>query len=125
MNRLGIGRVLLLRWQGAVDGSGPSAKKMGDQAHADGARFVLLDFTRAPFIDTAGLRWLLALKCDMEERGFGLRLAAKRGGKVWRNVALLDVGLDMYGSVGAAWNAPWRLREEIGEGTDTFPEREG
>lgn len=107
MDKHGVGRVLLLRVGGALDGSLPAPDQVAASARAAGARFVLLDATGASYADSDGLRWLLRVREMLEGSGKRLRIAARRGGKVWRNLALLDARLEMYGSVGGAWKEAW------------------
>ena len=112
MDGQGVGRVLLLRVTGPLDGGAPDPRQVTASANACGARFVLLDATRAPYADSGGLRWLLGLRSELDEAGRQLHIAAKRGSKVWRNLDLLNAGLEIFGSVGAAWKEPWRCDEK-------------
>ena len=102
------GRVLLLEWEGPLDGSDPSHVAAAARALTSQERFLLLDMTRAAYADTAGLRWLFRLRDRAEASGKRLRIAARRGGKVWRNLALLAAGIDVYESLPQAWAAPWQ-----------------
>jgi anti-anti-sigma regulatory factor len=100
-------RWLLLRcWDRPLDGGGPTPSEVAAQCHACGAHFVLLDITGAPYADSEGLRWLLRLRDTLEAEGKDLRIAARRGGKVWRNLDLLGADFEIFDSVRAAWKAP-------------------
>ena len=101
-----LGRVFLLRWDGPLDGSGPAPAQVAAGAVCADARFLLLDLSHVPFADSGGLRWLLALTGETAAAGLGLRVAARPGGKVRRNLALLQAGLELYDSVARAWKAP-------------------
>ena len=101
-----LGRVFLLRWDGPLDGSGPAPAQVAASAVCADARFILLDLLRVPFADSDGLRWLLALTSEAAASGVGLRIAVRPGGKVRRNLALLQVGLELHESVALAWKAP-------------------
>lgn len=107
MKEHALGRVLLVRWEGALDGSGPAPSRVAADARHCGARFLLLDTTRASYANSDGLRWLITLRSELEKAGRRLRLAAKPQGKVWRNLTLLQLKLDVYESVGRAWKTPW------------------
>ena len=102
------GRVFLLRWDGPLDGSGPTPSQVAASAVCAGARFLLLDLLRVPFADSGGLRWLLALTSESAAVGIGLRVAVRPGGKVRRNLELLRAGLELHESVARAWKAPLR-----------------
>ena len=102
----GCGRRLLLRWGGPLDGRGPAPALVAARSDAGAVRLVLLDMTGAPYADSDGLRWLLRLRDGLEARGKGLRIAARPGGNVWRNLGLLGADLDVFESVRAAWKAP-------------------
>lgn len=66
-------------------------------------RGLLLDTTRASYADSDGLRWLLALKAACDAEGFPLRILARKGGRVWRNLRLLNANLALFASGRAAW----------------------
>src|SRR3712207_6745136 len=103
MNGSAVGRVLLLRWEAPLDGMGEPPQQVAARAAQNASRTVLLDITGVPYVDSDGLRWLLRLQNELEATGRTLRIAARRGGKVWRNLALLDAGLDLHESVASAW----------------------
>jgi ABC-type transporter Mla MlaB component len=100
------GRLLLFRWDGPLDGHGPTPAQVAAQSRVCAARNVLLDATHTPYADSDGLRWLLRLQDHLQAQGKGLRIAARRGSKVWRNLILLGAGLEVFESVRAAWKAP-------------------
>ena len=104
--KMAAGRVLLLRWEGALDGSGPPPQRLAEAVRACGARFLLLDTTQVPYADSDGLRWLVRLRAELEAHGRRLRLAVRPHSKVWRSLALLHLGLEVYGSLRAAWKPP-------------------
>ena len=96
------GRTAVLRCNAPLSG-GPDPETLLSQIERCGAREVLLDATDAPWADSAGLRWLLALQHTLLAHGHPLSVAAHADGRVWRNVALLQAGLHLYPSVRAAW----------------------
>lgn len=114
-----LGRVLVLRCEGELDGSGPTPEQIAATARERKTRFLLLDTTRAAYADTNGLRWLIRLRTLLESAGVAVRVAALPRGKVWRILALLQLGLDVHESCGRAWKTPWRKRPSAGaeEGT--------
>lgn len=107
-----LGRVCLVRCDGPMGGtpSGlgagtlPDPEALTDAAARMGARTVLVDATEAPYADSDGLRWLLRLRGAASERGLAVRVAARPKGRVWRNVALLAAGFELFPSVREAWN---------------------
>ncbi len=101
-----IGRVLLLRWEEQLDGSGPTPEQVAATAYCSGARYALLDLTHAAYADSEGLRWLLLLRNALDGHDIGLRIAARAGGKVWRNLKILEANLDLYETVALAWKSP-------------------
>lgn len=104
----GCGRWLLLRcWDNPLDGRGPTPAQVAAQAYACAAHFVLLDVTDAPYADSDGLRWLLRLRDTLEAEGKCLRIAARRGGKIWRNLDLLGADFEVFESVRTAWKSPF------------------
>ena len=105
-----LGRVLILRCEGELDGTGPTPEQVVTAARQRHARFLLVDTTRAAYADTNGLRWLMRLRTLLEAAGQSLRVAAAPQGKVWRSLSLLHLGLDVYESCGRAWKTPWRER---------------
>lgn len=105
-----FGRVMLLSWQGALDGSGPTPEQVVSDANRRRARFLLLDTTHADYADSNGLRWLIRLRALLEAAGRTLRIVVKPQGKIWRNLSLLQLRLDMYDSVRGAWRTPWSPR---------------
>ncbi len=102
-----LGRVLILHWNGVLDGTGLSPEQVRVDLVQCGARLLLLDTTRAPYADSEGVRWLLRLQNHLEACGKRLRIVARPQGKVWRVLSLLQLGLEMFESVGRAWKAPW------------------
>jgi len=102
-----LGRVLVLRVSGPFDGNGAAPpERVATRAKREGARFLLVDATGAPYIDSGGLRWLLALRQAAQAGGQRLRIAARRAGPIWRNLMLLGIPLELYGSPRRAWRAP-------------------
>src|SRR4029079_18758765 len=99
-----FGRVLLLHARGPLEGSGAAPERIAARMRDAGARLLLLDATVAPYADSDGLRWLLRLRAEGEKAGQSLRIVARQGGKVWRNLMLLEVEWEMYGSLRHAWN---------------------
>ncbi|BDI31752.1 hypothetical protein CCAX7_38030 [Capsulimonas corticalis] len=97
------GRVLVIRSSCAIDGSAPSPEHITHYAAAEQARFVLLDATSAPYTDTAGLRWLLR----MRDQPAPIRIVARKGGRIWRALKLMQLEFPLFDSVQQAWNAPW------------------
>ena len=110
-----IGRVLLLRWENELEGPGPTPQQIAATACCSGARFVLLDLTHAAYADSDGLRWLLLLRNELDAHAMGMRIASRPGGKVWRNLKLLEAELDVYETVALAWKAPYRNSETPGK----------
>lgn len=103
-----LGRVLLVRCgrrplDGASGSSGIQVDDIVDRARRGGARTVLLDASGSPYADSGGLRWLLRLKQEAESNGLNLCTVAAPHSRVWRNLTLLNAGLDMYGDLHAAW----------------------
>jgi hypothetical protein len=104
-----VGTVLLVRCghaplDGAHGGSAMTAAEIADRARSAGVRTILLDATGAPYADSDGLRWLLRLKQEVEASDIALCAVAAPHGKVWRNLALLDAGLEMYDDLHVAWD---------------------
>lgn len=105
-----LGRVLLLRCEGELDGTGPTPEQVVTAARQRQARFLLLDTTQAAYADTNGLRWLIRLRALLEAAGQSLRIAAPPKGKVCRSLTLLQLEMDVYETCGRAWRTPWRTR---------------
>ena len=103
------GRVLLLAGETVFGGGGdaPTPEALAALATRSGVRFALLDATRAPYADSDGLRWLLRLRRELESACIVLRVAAAPGSRVWRNLMLLGVNLDLHESARSAWKCPW------------------
>ncbi|MEO7717440.1 MAG: STAS domain-containing protein [Capsulimonas sp.] len=103
-----LGRVLLLRCDGPLDGMGLSAQEVLDRVRVSGARVVLVDVTQAPYVDSNGIRWLLKLQSFLEETGRHLRIAAKRGAGVWRILTMMGPvtrRLEIFEGISGAWKA--------------------
>jgi Anti-anti-sigma regulatory factor (antagonist of anti-sigma factor) len=113
-----MGRIFYLRCDGPM--GGPPPERLADEASADGARIVLVDATHAEYADSEGLRWLLALRREADERGLCLRIAAPTGGKVWRNIKLLDAGLSLHPTVQSAWSWPCSSEDADLRGKDAL-----
>lgn len=97
------GRTALLRCDSPLSG-GPDPDILLAQIERSGAREVLLDTTHASWADSEGLRWLLALHQTLSTHGHPLRIVAPTGGRVWRNISLLQTDLPVFASVKAAWH---------------------
>jgi hypothetical protein len=97
------GRTALLRCDAPLSG-GPDPIVLMAQIKRSGARDVLLDATAAScsWADSEGLRWLLALHQTLQTHGHGLRVVAPVGGRVHRNISLLQTDLPLFTSVKAA-----------------------
>jgi hypothetical protein len=95
------GRTALLRCNAPLSG-GPDPVQLLAQIERSGAREVLLDTTQATWADSDGLRWLLSFQQVLATRGHSLRIVAHEGGRVWRNISLLQTDLPLFGSVKAA-----------------------
>jgi anti-anti-sigma regulatory factor len=108
-----LGRVLILRWQSALDGCGLTPEQVVTSALRRHARYVLIDATGAPHADSNGVRWLLRLRHELECCGKHLRIAAPPSGKVGRALGLLQLGLETFESLGGAWKAPWGEAENV------------
>ena len=102
------GRVFLLCPRGPLGLPDTPPERIVERARSEGAQAILLDMTRIPYIDSEGLRWLLRLKRAADETS-PLRIAARRNGKVWRNLKLLDTGIALFASLRDAWRAPLGL----------------
>lgn len=103
-----LGRVLLLRCDGPLDGVGLSTQEVMDRVRASGARVVLVDVTQAPYVDSNGIRWLLKLQSFLEDLGRHLRIAARRGAGVWRILTMMGPvtrHLEVFEGLSGAWNA--------------------
>lgn len=109
-----LGRVLLLRCEGELDGTGPTPEQVVTTARQRKTRFLLIDTTRAAYADSNGLRWLIRLRTLLEAAGQPLRIAAPPQGKVWRTLLLLHLGLDVQESCVRAWKTPWHKRPAVG-----------
>lgn len=107
-----LGRVLVLRCDGELDGTGPTPEQVLETARQRKARFLLLDTTRADYADTNGLRWLIRLRALLEAEGLAVRVAALPRGKVRRILSLLQLGLDVHDTCGHAWKTPWSKRPQ-------------
>ncbi|MCW3062758.1 MAG: hypothetical protein JWQ02_4579 [Capsulimonas sp.] len=97
------GRVLVIRSSCAIDGSAPSPEHITHYAAAEHARYVLLDATSAPYTDTDGLRWLLRLR----DQPTPVRIAARKGGRIWRALQMMELEFSVFDSVQHAWKTPW------------------
>jgi anti-anti-sigma factor len=98
------GRRLVVRC--AAELSGDTAGMMeGLLRAAAGTPTVLLDLSRSPYLDSDGLRWLLALHQRLLERGANLRLLVGAGSRVQRTLTLsgCDRCLSLYLSGRSAW----------------------
>jgi anti-anti-sigma factor len=73
-----------------------------------GCRVVILDLRSVPFIDSSGMRALLALRDLLGERHLSLRLVVPEGHPVDRTLRLLkfECLFALYRHVDAAWRAP-------------------
>lgn len=96
-----VGRTALLRCNAPLAG-GPEPKQLIAQIEKSGARTVLLDASQAGWADSEGLRWLLALQGALLARGHRFRVVAREGGRVWRNIRLLQTDLPLFVSVRTA-----------------------
>ena len=99
-----LGRVFVIRCDGPLDGRAAAPERIAQQAR--GARVLLVDATAAPYADSEGLRWLLRLRQLAGEAGQCLRIAARRGGRVWRNLMLLHYDFEIFASARSAWESP-------------------
>ena len=102
------GRGFIIRWEKAIDGSDPTIEKVAEETVRRGAKFIVFDASRAPCIDSAGLRWMLGLRARAEAAGVVLRIVARPGSKVARNLNLLNMDLDIFPSAVEAWQAAGR-----------------
>lgn len=103
-----LGRVLLVRCgHRPLDGhSGSSGVRVSEiiaRVQRGGAHTVLLDASISPYADSGGLRWLLHLKQEAEERGITLCAVAAPHSRVRRNLSLLNSGLTVYDGLQDAW----------------------
>ncbi len=101
INIYSAGRTALLRCDSPLSG-GPDPALLLAQIERTGARGVLLDTTQASWADSDGLRWLLLFQQTLSTHGHSLRVVAHEGGRVWRNISLLQTDLPLFGSVKAA-----------------------
>jgi len=106
-NEFATGRILLLRCNEALDGSGLTPEQITDLTKTNGIRYLLVDTTEARYADSGGLRWLLRLRQAVASAGKRLRIVARPGSKVWRNIQLLETDLEVYPSLARAWKDPW------------------
>ncbi|BDI28683.1 hypothetical protein CCAX7_007340 [Capsulimonas corticalis] len=103
-----LGRVLLLRCDGPLDGAGLSPQDVLDRVRASGARVVVVDVTQSPYVDSNGIRWLLKLQGFLEDLGRQLRIAARRGAGVWRILTMMGPvtrRLQIFEGISGAWKA--------------------
>jgi len=103
-----LGRVLLVRCghrplDGESGSSGVGVREIITRARNGGARTVLLDASGSPYADSGGLRWLLRLRQEVEDSGLALCTVATPHSRVWRNLALLQADLALYGDLHDAW----------------------
>jgi hypothetical protein len=98
------GRTALLRCNAPLSG-GPDPITLLAQIERSGVRGVLLDTSdvSCSWADSDGLRWLLDLHRTLQTHGHSLRIVAPVGGRVRRNIALLQTDLPLFASVKAAW----------------------
>jgi hypothetical protein len=99
----GVGRMLLLRCDAPLSSDSLSVDSVRQELTRRRCRGVLLDVTRASYADSDGLRWLLALKAACDAGGIPLRILARKGGRVWRNLRLLNANRALFASGRAAW----------------------
>lgn len=96
------GRLFLVRLSAPLCG-GPNIDLLRQKMKEQRTRALLVDATRAPYADSDGLRWLLAVKAACDADGRRLRIVARRESKVWRNVRLLNANLALFASGRAAF----------------------
>lgn len=99
-----FGRVLLLRWNSAFDGTAPTPEQISKYTKSGKTRYLVLDTTDAPYTDTDGLRWLMRLR----EQNVPYRIAARPNSKVWRALKLVQLDQNLFDSVKNAWRTPWQ-----------------
>lgn len=98
------GRTLLIRCIGPL--GGPTPEVTIEEAKAAHARIVIVDAMPADYADSDGLRWLLTLRAAAMEQHIEVRIAAREGSNIWRNLLLLRAGFPLYGNVQAALHGP-------------------
>ncbi|MCC2670647.1 MAG: hypothetical protein K0Q72_3118 [Armatimonadetes bacterium] len=76
------------------------------------SRRVLLDLTRASYIDSPGVRALLQLQSSLDLADREFRLVVRRGSSIERTLALLGLNaqLPIWSSVEGAWSTAARPR---------------
>ena len=108
-----LGRVFVIRCEGPLDGDAVEPEVIAQRAR--GARVVLVDATASPYADSEGLRWLLRLREETIAAGQCLRIAARRGGRIWRNLTLLRSDFNIFASARSAWESPCEASEAAGD----------
>ena len=100
------GRSVVARVDGPFDVDKVTRLTSDLQGAGRGSRRVLLDLSRASYIDSTGVRALLQLHSalDLAQREF--RLVVRRGSSIERTLALLGLNaqLPIWSSVEGAWS---------------------
>jgi hypothetical protein len=97
------GRVLIVRWSTALDGSGPDPDQVVRFATAAHTRFVVLDTTRCAYASSEGLRWIQQLR----NSSLNFRIVARPGQKVSRALKLVHLDNNLFDSARTAFRTPW------------------
>jgi hypothetical protein len=98
------GRALLIRCVGPL--GGPPPEDTIQAAKSAHARIIIVDAMPADYADSDGLRWLLMLRAAAIEQHIEVRIAAREGSNIWRNLLLLRAGFPLYANVQAALHGP-------------------
>ena len=98
------GRALLICCVGPL--GGPAPEITIGEAKAAHARIVIVDAMCADYADSDGLHWLLTLRAAAAEQHIEVRIAAREGSNIWRNLLLLRAGFPLYAHVQAALHGP-------------------
>ncbi len=99
------GRSVMVRVEGPLDVEHAPVLTARLRALCGPGRRMVLDMRRVQFVDSAGVRALLALRADLEGERGELRLVIEPGSRVARTLALLHLQdtFPTYRSASEAW----------------------
>jgi len=100
-----VGRLALVRVSGAIDGENATAFYTRLRPVTERCQRIVVDLRRVEFVDSPGVRALLALKEHVERRQGELRLVWLPESRVARTLSLLrlEEHFNVYTSVQRAW----------------------
>lgn len=98
-----VGRTLMLRACGPLDRDSTlcrtSPTEIARRAHRENLRVVVLDAYPTEYVDSDGLRWILALCSALGAEGIPFHVVCRPQSRVRRNLDLLCANLSLYETV--------------------------